>query len=262
MRSSGRRWRQSFPASLCWSRKQASSAGLIWTANCVSTRMWNRGSWSARSPSPLRRAGGALEWVWNVNAYMANDNEITIGAVRADGTEKPEAQVLAGFAAFANKSPQSFTQIEPPAVSMVTSQTLLYSILGGLALDTEKKALRAMAYSTTLRCACCLRIAWRSSALRNWSILPSPQGLTDKAWSELVDYVSRGGTLLVTGPVDRDEHWQPVDHMASLGVSAAMVPLAVRGSVLALAERQVVLRSSFPAERAAIGDMDHAVRRW
>jgi hypothetical protein len=50
----------------------------------------------------------------------------------------------------------------------------------------------------------------------------------------LVDYVSRGGTLLVTGPVDRDEHWQPVDRVAALGVAAAVVPLAVRGSALTL----------------------------
>ena len=92
------------------------------------------------------QGAGALEWVWNVNATMANDNEIPIGAMRPDGTEKPEAQVLAGFAAFAAKSPQSFTKIEPPAVTMVTSQVELYSTLGGLALDTQKKALRAMAY--------------------------------------------------------------------------------------------------------------------
>src|SRR6202034_952941 len=60
------------------------------------------------------QGAGAMEWVWNVNAYMANDNEIPIGAVRPDGTEKPEAAVLAGYAAFVAKSPQGFTKIEPP----------------------------------------------------------------------------------------------------------------------------------------------------
>jgi hypothetical protein len=180
------------------------------------------------------QGAGALEWVWNVNAYMANDNEITIGAVRPDGTEKPEAQVLADFAAFAGKSPQSFTKIAPPAVTMVASQTLLYSILGGLALDTQKKALRAMAYfdHTPLRMLPENRLA--DLGAPKLVVLPSPQGLTDKAWSELLDYVSRGGTLLVTGPVDRDEHWQLVDRVAALGVSSSVVPLAVRGSVLTL----------------------------
>jgi hypothetical protein len=180
------------------------------------------------------QGAGALEWVWNVNAHMANDNEITIGAVRPDGTEKPEADVLAGYAAFANKSPQSFTRIEPPAVTMVTSQTLLYSILGGLALDTQKHALRAMAYCdhTPLRMLPENRLA--ELGMPKLVFLPSAQGLTNNAWDELLDYVARGGTLLLTGPVDRDEHWQPVNRTADLGVTATVGPLVVRGSELTL----------------------------
>jgi hypothetical protein len=180
------------------------------------------------------QAAGALEWVWNVNANMANDNEVPIGAVRPDGTEKPEAQVLGGYAAFADKSPQSFTHIEAPAVTMVTSQALQYSILGGLALDTQKHALRAMAYfdHTPLRMLPENRLAELGAP--KLVILPSPQGLTDQAWAQLLDFVGRGGTLLVTGPVDRDEHWQPVQRAAALGVKAEVVPLAVRGAVLTL----------------------------
>jgi hypothetical protein len=180
------------------------------------------------------QGAGALEWVWNVNANMANDNEITIGAVRPDGTEKPEAQVLAAYAAFVNKSPQSFTQIEPPSVTMVTSQTLLYSVLGGLALDTEKHALRAMAYfdHAPLRMLTENRLAELGTP--KFVFLPSPQGLTNEAWDKLLDYVTHGGTLLVTGPVDRDEHWQPIDRVKALGVKATVIPLAVRGTELAL----------------------------
>lgn len=180
------------------------------------------------------QAAGALEWVWNVNANMANDNEVPIGAVRPDGTEKPEAQVLEGYAAFVNKSPQSFAKIEPPAVTMVTSQVLQYSILGGLALETQKHALRAMAYfdHTPLRMLPENRFAELGTP--KLVFLPSPQGLTDKAWAELLGYVERGGTLLVTGPVDRDEHWQPVHRAEALGVKAMVVPLVVRGSDLTL----------------------------
>jgi hypothetical protein len=180
------------------------------------------------------QAAGALEWVWNVNAYMANDNEITIGAVRPDGTEKPEAQVLTEFAAFANKSPQSFTKIEPPEVTMVTSQAIQYSILAGLALDTQKHALRAMAYCDHRPLRMITENRLEDLGTPKLAILPSPQGLTDKAWSQLLDYVAHGGTLLVTGPVDRDEHWQPVDRMTALGVRAKVMPLAVRGSMLTL----------------------------
>lgn len=177
---------------------------------------------------------GALEWVWNVNAYMANDNEIPIGAIRPDGTEKPEAEVLREFAAFVNRSPQSFTKIEPPPVTMVTSQVLQYSVLWGLALDTQKKALRAMAYwdHQPLRMLPENRIGDLGSP--KLVFLPSPQGLTDTAWDGLMDYVAKGGTLLITGPVDRDEHWQPIDRMGPLGVKAGVGPLVVRGSELTL----------------------------
>jgi Cellulase (glycosyl hydrolase family 5) len=192
------------------------------------------------------QGAGALEWVWNVNAYMANDNEIPIGAVRPDGTEKPEARVLAGFATFVAKSPQSFTKITPPDVTMVTSQTLLYSVMGGLALDAQKKALRTMAYyeHTPLRMLPENRLA----ELGNPKVvfLPSPQGLSQPAWDALMDYVTKGGTLLVTGPVNRDEHWQPVDRLTPFGIkSAEVVPLMVRGSELHLDKEDFSLQ--FPA---------------
>jgi hypothetical protein len=166
--------------------------------------------------------------------------------VRPDGTEKPEAQVLRGYAAFVNRSPHSFTKIEPPPVTMVTSQTLQYSVLWGLALDTQKKALRAMAYwdHTPLRMLTENRIAELGNP--KLVFLPGPQGLTDAAWDRLMQYVAKGGTLLITGPVDRNEHWQPVDRMTALGVKAEVGPLVVRGSEMALPDgRKFTL--GFPA---------------
>jgi hypothetical protein len=193
------------------------------------------------------QGAGALEWVWNVNAYMANDNEIPIGAVRPDGTEKPEAEVLRAFAAFAAKSPQSFTKIVPPEVTMVTSQVELYSAMGALAWDTQKKALRAMAYydHTPVRMLPENRLAELGSP--KLAFLPSAQGLTEKAWQQLLAYVEKGGALLVTGPVNRDEHWMKVDRLTPLGIKADVVPLAVRGGSLTLADGKT-FAVGFPAD--------------
>ncbi len=205
------------------------------------------------------QGAGALEWVWNVNAYMANDNEIPIGAMRPDGTEKPEARVLAGFAAFVAKSPQSFTKIMPPDVTMVTSQTLLYSVMGGLALDAQKKALRTMAYydHTPLRMLPENRLAELGSP--KLVILPSPQGLSQPAWDQLMEYVAKGGTLLVTGPVNRDEHWQPVDRLTPLGIKAEVAPLIVRGSEIEVGngDKTLPYDLSYPAavQQSAIETM-------
>ena len=130
---------------------------------------------------------------------------------------------------------------------MVTSQVELYSALGVLALETQKKALRAMAYydHTPLRMLPENRAAELGSP--KLVFLPSAQGLTDAAWAQLVAYVERGGTLLVTGPVDRDEHWQPVDRFSQLGVKAEVVPLAVRGASLTLPDGKT-LALGFPAD--------------
>lgn len=193
------------------------------------------------------QGAGALEWVWNVNAYMANDNEVPIGAVRPDGTWKPEAQVLAGYAAFVNRSPQSFTQIVPPPVTMVTSQALLYSVLGSLALDTQKHALRAMAYCDHMPLRMLPENRLAELGQPRLVLLPSAQALTDSAWSELMSYVDRGGTLLITGPVRYDQHWQPVHRMSPLGVNANVVPLAVRQSELTLPDGKTY-PLSFPAD--------------
>ena len=191
------------------------------------------------------QGAGALEWVWNVNSYMSNDNEIPIGAVRPDGTEKPEAEVLRAFAAFAAKSPASFTHIEPPAVTMVTSQALLYSGMNGLAIDAQKRSLRALAYydHTPLRMLPENRLAELGTP--KLAILPAPQAISDDAWAALLKYVEGGGTLLVSGAVERNEHWQLVDRLGVLGVKAQVETLAVRQSELKI-EDEPVVQVSFP----------------
>jgi hypothetical protein len=60
-------------------------------------------TWTRRPPRPPGRGrsggrklaasfiqgGGAIQWLWHTNALHDRGNEVSIGAVRADGTEKP-----------------------------------------------------------------------------------------------------------------------------------------------------------------------------
>ena len=79
-------------------------------------------------------------------------------------------------------------------------------------------------------------------------ILPSAQALTEAAWQRLLVYVADGGVLLVTGPVDRDEHWQVVNRLGPLGVSARITPLDVRESELRLPSADATTAVSYPSE--------------
>lgn len=193
------------------------------------------------------QGAGGLEWVWNVNARMANDNETPIGAIRPDGTEKPEVGVLAGFARFADRSPQSFTTIEPPPVTIVTSQSLLYTGMWDLAVTTQKKSLRALAYydHTPAR----LLPENRLSQLKQPKlvILPAAQALTETAWQQLLNYVAHGGCLLVSGPVQYNEHWQKVDRLTPLHLRATIFPITVRQSSITLPGSKNAMQVTYPA---------------
>lgn len=194
------------------------------------------------------QGAGGLEWVWNVNAMMANDNEIPIGAIRPDGTEKPEADVLAGFARFAGTSPQSFTKIEPPDVTLVTSQSLLYTGMNAMALAAQKKALRALAYYDHTPARLLPENRLEELGDPKLVILPSPQAFTEAAWQQLLAYVARGGCLLVSGPVARNEHWQLVDRLTPLQIQASLAPLGVRQSTLRLPLDTHLIQVTYPAE--------------
>jgi hypothetical protein len=114
-----------------------------------------------------------------------------------------------------------------------------------LAIDTQKRALRALCYydHTPMRMLAENRLSELGQP--KLVILPAPQALTDAAWQQLLAYVDNGGTLLVSGPVSRDEHWQFVDRLAPLGVKAGILPLTVRQSELKIASQPAV-QVSFP----------------
>ncbi|HET9401213.1 MAG TPA: hypothetical protein VFO34_09695 [Candidatus Acidoferrales bacterium] len=168
---------------------------------------------------------GAIEWLWNVNDYMRDDREATIGAIRPDGTEKGEAQALREFGKFAAAAGPHLTGAIPPQVAIATSQVLQFSPLQRLALEAQQKAVRAL----NVDCGIPAEVITENNVARDLAnsaqpklvILPSPQALSDEAWSALLEYVNRGGTLLVTGSVERDAHRRVTRRFASLGIDAS-----------------------------------------
>jgi hypothetical protein len=53
--------------------------------------------------------------------------------------------------------------------------------------------------------------------------------------------VDAGGNLLITGPVDRDEHWQIVHRAAELGIASHVDPLTYHNAAVRLEERSINL---------------------
>jgi hypothetical protein len=108
-------------------------------------------------------------------------------------------------------------------------------------LEAQQKAIRALAYNDRLAPYAIAENQIAHLGSPKLAILPSPQALTDAAWNSLMGYVNGGGTLLITGPVDHDEHWRVTSRAAELKVSMATEPLTYHNAALLAGERTIPL---------------------
>lgn len=187
------------------------------------------------------QGSGALEWLWNTNAYMTESNETPIGAIRTDYTEKPEATLLRDFAQFAPRLGEHLHDPQLPPVAIITSQAAQYSVLADFQLEAQRRAVRALCYSVRTPAYVIAENQIEQLGSPKLAILPSPQALGEEAWSRLLKYVEAGGNLLITGPVNRDEHWQIVDRTSAVEAHAHVEPLTYHTAELRLPDHSLWL---------------------
>jgi hypothetical protein len=187
------------------------------------------------------QGAGAIEWLWNTNSYMTESNETPIGAVRTDYTEKPEAELLRAFAQFAPSLQEHLRDPQLPPVAIVTSQAAQYSAIAEFQLEAQRHAVRALAYEVHLPAYVIAENQIGKLGSPKLAILPSPQALGEAAWRALLKYVDAGGNLLITGPLDRDEHWQIVRRGLELGIQYHVEPLTYHNAAVRLEEHSVPL---------------------
>ncbi len=198
--------------------------------------------------SSFVQGSGAIEWLWNSNSYMTEGNETPIGAVFPDGTEKPEATVLRAFAAFAKPMSEHLQAPAAPPVAIITSQAAQFSALQDLQIEAQRKAVRAMAYGARLMPYVIAENQIASLGPPKLAVLPSSQAITEVAWQTLLKYVSDGGTLLVTGPISRDEHWRLIPRQADLKLEGSVEPLTFHNADLNLGDQSLLLSFDMQAQ--------------
>jgi len=191
--------------------------------------------------SSFVQGSGAIEWLWNANSYMTESNETPIGAVLPDATEKPEATILRNYAAFSKALSSHLRNPEQPAIAIVTSQAAQFSVIGDLQLEAQRKAVRALAYDDRLTAYAVAENQIAKLGTPKLAVLPSPQSLTGEAWQALLKYVNGGGNLLITGPVDHDEHWHIALRSADVKLDAQMEPLVYHNASLNLGGKTLLL---------------------
>jgi len=187
------------------------------------------------------QGSGAIEWLWNTNSYMTESNETPIGAVLPDATEKPEATVLRAYGVFSKSLSPHLRNPQLPSVAVIASQAEQFSVIGDLQLEAQRKAIRALAYNDRLMAYAIAENQIEKLGTPMLAILPSPQAFTEKAWRALLQYANDGGNLLITGPVDYDEHWHSAGRAAQLKVEARTEPLTYHSASIRLNDRVLPL---------------------
>jgi hypothetical protein len=187
------------------------------------------------------QGSGAIEWLWNTNSDMTESNETPIGAILPDATEKPEATVLRNYGLFSKSLSAHLRNPRLPSIAVVTSQAAQFSVIADLQLEAQRKAVRALAYDDSFALYAVAENQLGRLGSPRLAILPSPQAITEKAWRALMKYANDGGNLLITGPVDHDQHWQTTNRSAELKLDAQIEPLVYHNAAISLNSHSVQL---------------------
>ncbi|MWV46187.1 glycoside hydrolase [Paenibacillus sp. HJL G12] len=159
---------------------------------------------------------GAIHWIWNTNFYMDNANESHIGALRADGTEKSEADVSYDFGSFIGRTRDLFVDRQLEDVVAIFPYSNDFSNRK-LAFEATTRLTRILSYE--------LKVPFRAigeyqiddlrqDAPPKLILLPSAHNIADEAFELLIDYIRESGsTLLVTGPIGIDAYWHQTSRL-------------------------------------------------
>lgn len=161
---------------------------------------------------------GAIHWIWNTNFYMDNANESHIGALRADGTEKPETDVSYGFGKFMGEIRDLFQERELEEVAVIFPYSNDFSNRK-LAYEATTRLTRVFSYQLNMpiRGVSEYDLEPLEKDPAKLIVLPSAHNFDDAAWDRLLGIVERtGATLLVTGPISIDAYWRKTERLTDV----------------------------------------------
>jgi hypothetical protein len=150
-------------------------------------------------------AFGVVQWCYDVNPYMASDNEAAIGLRRPDGSYKPEHRILREFASFVRRNRERFESPAEPEVVLVLAAGDHFAPRGTQMRATRRAVeLLVAALGVPVRVVPEYRTAADLGSPRA-IVLPSCRGISDAAWRDLEAAVRRGSRLLASGWMETDD---------------------------------------------------------
>jgi len=142
------------------------------------------------------------------------------------------------------------TEPQPNDVTILTSQAAQFSVLGSMGVDAQRRAVRAMNGVCRIAANVVTENHTAEIAASKLVVLPSAQVLRNETWQALMTYVANGGNLLLTGPVERDEHWALKDRLKDLGILATAATLDDRSASIDMGAESIDASFGIVAQKA------------
>ena len=183
---------------------------------------------------------GFIQWIWNTNCYINSDNEAAIGFHRVDQSAKPELEPFLDIAKFYSTHSHLLTGIESPHVQMVIPHSQMFSPRN-FATEATRRCVRAMYYHCRTPVSTVSEYALGSKTGAKLLLVPSPRVLTQQCWDALIKNAEQGATVVISGVLDSDDHWLPVERSKGLNWTTATEPVS-ESEFITIAGRQYVVR--------------------
>ncbi len=163
---------------------------------------------------------GAMQWDWA--------READFGMQRSDGSAKVWEKMMGELGGFAKLAAPHATGFTLPEIAIVLPQSLQLSVLNSYALEAQQTAVRALYQQAHGAAYAVGEYQIEQIGTPKLILLPSPLGLTEKAWQAITDRVRAGAVLLVTGPFDADAHLHSTTRQDQVGLPYTTEPLTLR----------------------------------
>ena len=158
-------------------------------------------------------AFGMVQWCYQVNPYMASDNEVGIGIKRVDGSYKPELDVMRRWAGFFARVGSQLQDYRESSAVVVLPSADLYSPRNLQSESIQRLIQLGRGWSQS-------RIVpeYRTAAdlgAPDKIFLPSCRGISSQAWSDLLGAVDAGAKLYISGWFETDDAGLPAYRMGA-----------------------------------------------
>lgn len=142
---------------------------------------------------------GVLHWDWT--------HSDDFGLMRRDGSQKVWFRALEGVARFAHEAEPYADGARLPQIALVLPQSLQMSMFNKYSIEAQQMAVRALYQYARGSAFAVGEYQMSDMPDAKLIIVPSPWVFNQSAWEELMRRVREGATLLISGRVDADGHW-------------------------------------------------------